>query len=74
MPENLVVLRDARFRAVFETGDKTTFEFAFPGIAGVVHHYHAHSVPERDENGQTLSVLNVGRDITAVKHASACRT
>ncbi len=59
---------DEKIREVLETGSPVETEILVNGVPGQApFYYHLRFVPEYDHEGQTVSVLFIGRDITALK-------
>jgi PAS domain S-box-containing protein len=74
MPAELVAIWDAALLSVFETGQATSIEFAFPSPDGERHH-ESRIVPELGPDGEIAFVLSVVHDVTERKNAeNALRT
>lgn len=70
MPEDLVVYWDKKLRQVFETGEATVAEFAFPSPDGI-RHFESRLIPESAPDGTIKTVLAITREITERKQAEA---
>jgi diguanylate cyclase (GGDEF)-like protein/PAS domain S-box-containing protein len=68
MPEGLVALWSEHVERVFATGQPMAFEFAFQAPHGE-RWFESRLVPEYSSDGAVQHVLNVARDITALKQA-----
>jgi PAS domain S-box-containing protein len=53
---------------VIATGTPAELEFQLPNLQGEMRVHHARYVAERDDNGEIVGALGIGRDITERKH------
>jgi PAS domain S-box-containing protein len=70
MPEDLVQYWHKNLNQVFETGEATTVEFAFPS-SNNLRHFEWRIVPEPELDGSIKTVLTITRDITERKQTEA---
>lgn len=66
MPEPAVTAWERAIRAAFATGVEQILETSNLGPRGI-RYYHSIITPERDENGEVVTVVTVTRDITDLK-------
>ncbi|HEX5392160.1 MAG TPA: PAS domain S-box protein [Rhodocyclaceae bacterium] len=57
----------ARLKQVMSTGQEMAEEFPIRDSAGKLHWGHVRLVPEFDQDNKAVSVLSIGRNITAIK-------
>ena len=60
---------EAKIKEVIASGENGQFELKWPGKDGKEHCSHIRLTAERDESGRVISILGVGRDITALNHS-----
>ena len=69
MPPDLVAFWREELQQVIDTGMPRTISFEFMGADGAARYFEASVTPERDADGQLVSLLSVVRDITERKQA-----
>ena len=67
LPEKLIHLWEPLVHNALQTGEPQTSEIEFP-ILNTIRHFRIGIVPERDEKGQTTSILSTLHDITDLKN------
>ncbi|GCE31607.1 histidine kinase [Dictyobacter alpinus] len=68
MPASQVDAWDAALEMVFATGEEGIIEFNYSGPNG--HHwYQSKLAPERDQEGEIVSILSIARDVTVLRQA-----
>jgi PAS domain S-box-containing protein len=70
MPEEHLALWNTALRKVLATGESSSLEFSFPSPTGL-RFYQSRLTPERDDQGEIISVLSIARDVTDLKQTQA---
>jgi diguanylate cyclase (GGDEF)-like protein/PAS domain S-box-containing protein len=66
-PSEQATAYERTIQGVFESGEEADVEYSWPDKTGHILTSHIRIVPEKNKNGETVSVVATGRDITKLK-------